>query len=159
MLGTSSASRPVLARITLAHNRPVGRHHFIADCLDGYAWEGLLSLSGAAFAVALSVAFALPIYVVRIVSDDLSSLWLSSHCCGCSCHWRVWAAFASVITAIGITGIPRTVGLIQPLLLFLSVGGSACALLAGGMCQSHSHVAACRAALVYGAGSAGRQLH
>ena len=68
--------------------------------------------------------------------------------------------YASVITAIGITGIPRTVGLIQPLLLFLAVGGSRAfaRYWLGGMYQSHLHIAALPRALIYGAGSAGRQL-
>ena len=57
--------------------------------------------------------------------------------------------YASVITAIGITGIPRTVGLIQPLLMFLAVGGSRA--LArywlGGIYQSHLQIAALPRAL------------
>ena len=32
--------------------------------------------------------------------------------------------YSSVIMAIGISGVPRTVGLIQPLLLFFAIAGS-----------------------------------
>ncbi len=121
-----------------------------------------ISLWGTAFwAVALSVAFALPIF---IVSGLYRTIFRYS---GYPALFAVARAigvygllYASVISAVGIIGIPRTVGLIQPLLLFLAVGGSRA--LArywlGGMYQSHLHIAALPKALVYGAGSAGRQL-
>ena len=119
-------------------------------------------LSGTAFwAVALSVAFALPIF---IVSGFYRTIFRYS---GYTTMFAVARAigvyglvYASIITAIGITGIPRTVGLIQPLLLSLAVGGSR--VLArywlGGMYHSHLDISARPKALVYGAGSAGRQL-
>ena len=69
--------------------------------------------------------------------------------------------YASVITAISIEGIPRTVGLIQPLLLFAGVSGSRA--LAhywlGGQGRSQSQVAGLPKVLIYGAGSAGQQLN
>jgi FlaA1/EpsC-like NDP-sugar epimerase len=68
--------------------------------------------------------------------------------------------YAAIFTAIGFEGVPRTVGLIQPMLLMLTVGASR--LLArfwlGGLYQSQLALAALPKALVYGAGSAGRQL-
>lgn len=68
--------------------------------------------------------------------------------------------FSSVFTAIGIPGVPRTIGLIQPLLLLFAVGGSRA--LArywlGGMYQSQLKIAALPKAVIYGAGLAGRQL-
>ena len=68
--------------------------------------------------------------------------------------------YAAIFTAIGIEGIPRTVGLIQPLLLLLVVGGSRA--LArywlGGMYQSQLRVGETVKVLIYGAGNAGRQL-
>ncbi len=68
--------------------------------------------------------------------------------------------FSSVFTAIGIPGVPRTIGLIQPLLLLFAVGGSRA--LArywlGGIYQSQLKIAALPKALIYGAGLAGRQL-
>lgn len=121
-----------------------------------------VSLSGQAFwATAISVTFALPIFVA---SGLYHTIFRYS---GFPTMFAVARAigvygllFTSVVTAIGITGIPRTVGLIQPLLLFFAIGGSRA--LArywlGGMYQSQPQVAALPKALVYGAGSAGRQL-
>ena len=68
--------------------------------------------------------------------------------------------YASIITFIGISTIPRTIGLIQPLLLFFLVlifrvlGG----LLLESIFLRHYRKTSTAKALVYGAGSAGRQL-
>jgi FlaA1/EpsC-like NDP-sugar epimerase len=68
--------------------------------------------------------------------------------------------FSSVFSAISVPGVPRTVGLIQPLLLLFAVGGSRA--LArywlGGMYQSQLKLATLPKALIYGAGNVGRQL-
>lgn len=68
--------------------------------------------------------------------------------------------YAAIFTAVGVDGVPRTVGLIQPLLLLLIVGGSRA--LArywlGGMYQSQLRVGKAAKVLIYGAGNAGRQL-
>ncbi len=68
--------------------------------------------------------------------------------------------FSSVFTLIGVAGIPRTIGLIQPLLLLFAVAGSR--ILArywlGGMYQSQLRMADLPKALIYGAGITGRQL-
>ena len=68
--------------------------------------------------------------------------------------------YISIITAIGINGIPRTVGLIQPLLLFFAIGGSRAVAhyWLSGTYGSRLQIAALPKAMVYGAGSAGRQL-
>ena len=68
--------------------------------------------------------------------------------------------FAAVFTFFGMQGVPRTVGLIQPLLLFLLVGASRAAarVWLGGMYQSKIKRSALPQILIYGAGSAGRQL-
>ena len=68
--------------------------------------------------------------------------------------------FASVITAIGISGVPRTIGLIQPLLLLFAVGGARglARFWLEGAYRTHPQTATLPKALVYGAGSAGRQL-
>ena len=69
-------------------------------------------------------------------------------------------AYAAIFFAVGITGIPRTTGIIQPLLLFITVGGSRAIiryLLGEGysrlLAQGHR-----RPVMIYGAGSSGRQL-
>jgi len=68
--------------------------------------------------------------------------------------------YAAIFTAMGVDGVPRTLGLIQPLLLLLVVGGSRA--LArywlGGMYQSQLRVGDSANVLIYGAGNAGRQL-
>jgi FlaA1/EpsC-like NDP-sugar epimerase len=68
--------------------------------------------------------------------------------------------YATIFTAVGVDGVPRTLGLIQPLLLLLVVGGSRA--LArywlGGMYQSQLRVGDSANVLIYGAGNAGRQL-
>ena len=68
--------------------------------------------------------------------------------------------YAAVVVAIGIDGVPRTVGLIQPMLLFLLVGSSRALarFWLGGAYRGQLRRAALPKALIYGAGSAGRQL-
>jgi FlaA1/EpsC-like NDP-sugar epimerase len=68
--------------------------------------------------------------------------------------------FAAIFTFYGIEGVPRTVGLIQPLLLLLLVGGSRVAvrIWLGGLYHQQLRKAALPQVLIYGAGSAGRQL-
>lgn len=68
--------------------------------------------------------------------------------------------YSAVFTFGGIVGIPRTVGIIQPLLLFILAGGSrlfARYWLAGTFSLRTEGEAQPRA-IIYGAGSAGRQL-
>ena len=69
-------------------------------------------------------------------------------------------AFAAIFTFWGVDGVPRTVGLIQPMLLLLLVGASRAAarVWLGGLYHQQLRKAALPQALIYGAGSAGRQL-
>lgn len=70
-------------------------------------------------------------------------------------------AYITVFTAIGIDGVPRTVGIIQPLLLFIFVGVLrvfARFWLGGQSRNSAIQARGISRVLVYGAGSAGRQL-
>jgi FlaA1/EpsC-like NDP-sugar epimerase len=68
--------------------------------------------------------------------------------------------YAIIFTVIGVTGVPRTIGIIQPILLFLIVGASRAAarFWLGGGYQSLLRLSQRRRVLIYGAGSAGRQL-
>ena len=68
--------------------------------------------------------------------------------------------FAAIFTFYGVQGVPRTVGLIQPLLLFVLVGASRAAarVWLGGLYQNRIKQSALPQVLIYGAGSAGRQL-
>ncbi|MBL8483838.1 MAG: polysaccharide biosynthesis protein, partial [Rhodocyclaceae bacterium] len=68
--------------------------------------------------------------------------------------------YAAVYTAIGVVDVPRTVGLIQPMLLLLTVGctRALARLWLGGHYERELKLAALPKALIYGAGAAGRQL-
>ena len=69
-------------------------------------------------------------------------------------------AYAAVFTVWGIEGVPRTIGLLQPIILFLLVGASRAAarVWLGGLYEVRLRQSALPRALIYGAGSAGRQL-
>ena len=69
-------------------------------------------------------------------------------------------AFSAVFTFWGVDGVPRTVGFIQPVLLLMLVGASRAAarVWLGGLYQQQLCKAALPQVLIYGAGSAGRQL-
>ncbi len=119
-------------------------------------------LSGApVWAVVGSLAFAIPIFVV---SGFYRAIFRYSGLPAMVAVARAMMIygllFASVFTAMGITGVPRTVGLIQPLLLLFMVGTSRALarVWLGGLYQSHLQRAALPQALIYGAGNAGRQL-
>ncbi|MDA0237906.1 MAG: nucleoside-diphosphate sugar epimerase/dehydratase, partial [Proteobacteria bacterium] len=68
--------------------------------------------------------------------------------------------YAWIFTVIGIQDVPRTVGIIQPILLLLFVGASRALarIWLGDQYQSILKRAARSKVLIYGAGSAGRQL-
>jgi FlaA1/EpsC-like NDP-sugar epimerase len=68
--------------------------------------------------------------------------------------------FASLFTFYGFQGIPRTVGLIQPLLMLIFVGASRAFVRVwmGGLYLSQINKSMLPQVLIYGAGSAGRQL-
>lgn len=112
-------------------------------------------------AIGLSVALAIPVFAAfglyRVVfryaeADAIMSCALASAVYG--------LGYAALITAYGFDQIPRTVGLIQPLLLFLAVAASrgAVGLLLG---QQYRGIRAARGktrALIYGAGPTARQI-
>lgn len=68
--------------------------------------------------------------------------------------------YASIFTAIGVSGVPRTVGIIQPILLLLFVGASRALarVWLGGQYLSILQNASRPKVLIYGAGRTGRQL-
>jgi FlaA1/EpsC-like NDP-sugar epimerase len=121
-----------------------------------------VSLSGnALWSVGASIGLALPIF---IVSGLYRAIFRYS-------GWPALLAvaraigiygllYASIFTAIGIEGVPRTVGIIQPILLLLSVGASRALarVWLGDHYQSILKRATRPKVLVYGAGTTGRQL-
>jgi len=121
-----------------------------------------VALSGnALWAAGVSVGLALPIFIV-------SGLYRAIF------RYSGWPAlltvaraigiygvlYASVFTAIGVAEIPRTVGIIQPILLLLFVGASRAfaRIWLGDRYRSILKNAARPKALIYGAGRSGRQL-
>ncbi|MGE5466103.1 MAG: polysaccharide biosynthesis protein [Ignavibacteria bacterium] len=113
------------------------------------------------WAAGASVAIALPVFVVSGLYRAIFRY----------AGWRalmtvtkavaVYAVlYATVFTVIGIAGVPRTVGLIQPMLLLLSVGASRALarFWLGGLYQAQLRLAGLPKVLIYGAGTAGRQL-
>ena len=122
----------------------------------------LVPLSGnALWAIGVSVGLALPIFIV-------SGLYRAIF------RYTGWPAlltvaravgvygllYASIFTAISIKEVPRTVGIIQPILLLLFVGASRAMarIWLGDQYQSILKRAARPKVLIYGAGRTGRQL-
>lgn len=69
-------------------------------------------------------------------------------------------AFAAIFTFYGVEDVPRTVGIIQPIMLLILIGASRAAarVWLGGFYYNQLRKTSSRQALIYGAGGAGRQL-
>lgn len=128
-----------------------------------YLRQGVfVSLSGAPmWPVLASVVLALPIF---IVSGLYRAIFRYSGMPAMIAMARAMliygVLFAAIFTFYGVDGVPRTVGLIQPLLLLLLVGASRAAarIWLGGLYHQQLRRATLPQVLIYGAGSAGRQL-
>ncbi len=111
--------------------------------------------------VTVSAAFALPIFRIfglyREIFSQASFGTILTIGKACSAYGL---AFATVFTIMGVAGIPRTTGIIQPILLFLMVAGSRLQiriLLTTYRANSQPDTPRRRVA-IYGAGSAGREV-
>jgi FlaA1/EpsC-like NDP-sugar epimerase len=132
-------------------------------------WLGLylrlgefVSLGGPTiWAATASVAIALPIFIVSGLYRAIfrysgwPALLTVTKATGVYC-----LIYAAIFTAVGVPGVPRTLGLIQPMLLLLAVGSSRALarFWLGGLYLSQLKLGTIPKVLIYGAGSAGRQL-
>ena len=68
--------------------------------------------------------------------------------------------YAGLVIIVGLTGVPRSVGIVQPILLLLTVGASRAFVRywLGGLYREKLRRMSLPKVLIYGAGSAGRQL-
>jgi FlaA1/EpsC-like NDP-sugar epimerase len=108
-----------------------------------------------------AVLFALPLFVrfglYRAIFRYIGWSALMGVVRACAIYGVIYCI---VFTVIGLPGVPRTIGVIQPLLLFLSVSATRAVARywLGGGYQSLLQMGQRRRVLIYGAGSAGRQL-
>lgn len=113
------------------------------------------------WAVGVSILVAIPLF---IVNGFYRAIFRYSGLSAMMTVVKVIAVYsliyATVFTAVGIQGVPRTIGLIQPMLLLLGVGTSRAlaGFWLGGLYQNRLRLEARPRVLVYGAGNAGRQL-
>jgi len=121
-----------------------------------------LALSGnALLAIGVSICLALPIF---IVSGLYRAIFRYSGWPALLTVTRAVAIYglmyASIFTAIGVQEVPRTIGIIQPILLLLFVGASRAFARAwlGDQYNTILKRSARPKVLIYGAGSSGRQL-
>jgi len=121
-----------------------------------------VSLSGLAIWPTLaSVALALPIFITSgLYRAIFRYSGLPALVAVARAMLLYGLAFAAIFTFWGVDGVPRTVGLIQPILLLLLVGASRAAarVWLGGLYHQQLRKASLPQALIFGAGSAGRQL-
>lgn len=122
----------------------------------------LVSLSGdPMIAVLTSIAFALPIFIIfglyRAIFRYSGWPALLAVAKACSVYGLMYASF---FTAYGFPGIPRTIGIIQPILLLLMVSISRvfASYWLGSSYRQQLRLGTVPRVLIYGAGSAGRQL-
>lgn len=125
--------------------------------------DEFVSLFGPAFwAAGISSAIALPVFVLM---GFYRTLFRYS---GGATMFLVMKAvtvygllYAIVVTAYGLEGVPRTIGLIQPLLLFVAISGSRAFAhySLSSLHRSKLQIEALPKVLIYGAGTAGQQLN
>jgi FlaA1/EpsC-like NDP-sugar epimerase len=121
-----------------------------------------VSLAGRpSVAVALSIAIALPAFyfagLYRIAFRRAGVEVIPAVAVACAAYGL---CFVTIISAYAFNNIPRTIGIVQPILLFLAACGVRLSVgyVLGGQMQRRLDTKPCRRVLIYGAGSSGRQL-
>ena len=122
----------------------------------------VVSLSGRpSVAVALSIALALPIFYLsglyRMAFRRADADVITPVAVACTIYAL---GYAVIISAYAFKSIPRTIGIIQPILLFLAVCAVRLAVgyVLGGQMRRRLKLRPSGRILIYGAGSSGRQL-
>jgi FlaA1/EpsC-like NDP-sugar epimerase len=140
----------------------------ISICVATVAFAYYLRLDGWVYPTRLqwlsyvgSVILAIPLFITfglyRAVFRYAGSGALMTIVRACTVYTVIYSA---VFTAVGVLEVPRTTGIIQPLLLFVAIAGSRAVArywLSGDYIRIMK-LGSRRRALVYGAGMAGRQL-
>jgi len=112
-------------------------------------------------AVAISLTLALPIFVGSGLYRAIFrySGWAALLTVARACL-IYGIAYASIIVTMGFQGVPRTLGFIQPILLLLCIGftRALASYWLGSSYRQQLKLGAVPRVLIYGAGSAGRQL-
>lgn len=113
------------------------------------------------FAILTALAFAIPVFVISGLYRAIfrySGLLATITVVKASVVYAV--AYAIVFTVFGVEGVPRTIGIIQPMLLvvFVVASRAGARYWLGGYYRNALKQAILPKVLIYGAGSTGRQL-
>ena len=160
------------AFLLLDRSRPVKR--VIVFCLDAFlcvltVWlsfylrlNEFVALSGPVLLpVFASICIAIPIFIFSgLYRAIFRYSGLPAMAAMARAIFLYGLLFASLFTFYGFQGVPRTIGLIQPLLMLILVGASRAFVRVwlGGLYLSQINKSKLPQVLIYGAGSAGRQL-
>lgn len=109
----------------------------------------------------LAVGLSLPLFIrmglYRAIFRHAGFAMLVTITCACTIYALV---FGTIVTLVGIHGVPRTIGVLQPLLLLLAITASRVSIRAiiDWRAVSRRSRKSRKPVIVYGAGAAGRQL-
>ncbi len=132
---------------------------WLAYCFRLNEWTVLTGVQW--LAVLVSLCLALPIFIVMgMYRAIFRYAGIAAFLAVLKAIAIYGVAFASIFTALSVPGIPRTVGILQPLLLLIAIGLSRLGIRywLGDTYQRILHKNTLAKVLIYGAGSSGRQL-
>ncbi|MGM4914792.1 polysaccharide biosynthesis protein [Rhizobium sp. 768_B6_N1_8] len=132
---------------------------WLAYCFRLNEWTVLTGVQW--LAVLVSLCLALPIFIVMgMYRAIFRYAGIAAFLAVLKAIAIYGIAFATIFTALSVPGIPRTVGILQPLLLLIAIGLSRLGIRywLGDTYQRILHQGVMAKVLIYGAGSSGRQL-